>query len=264
MLEQGDALSLRRSLLYSIPSPAAFSRGARSRRLAAPPAFRSREEHRGPHPRADQLREAIIGAAKVIFLRDGYAASLDTIAAAAGVARQTLYNQFGSKDRLFRAVTQTIYSRMLMPVLHVDSKASFEQTLREYSRQYIEASLDSEGIALLRLTAGQHRDFPDLGKITHLSGASRTVPIFADYLQTQIDAGNIRPVDPLIAAESFLGSLVGYARHRALVGIGIESAERRDAMLHHAVDMFIRGLLPARSNANGRKVAASPRTKTLL
>lgn len=221
--------------------------------------WRSNQTHREPHPRADKMREAILGAAKTIFLRDGYAASLDTIAAAAGVARQTLYNLFGSKDRLFRAVTQAIYSRMLMPVLHVDSKASFEQTLLEYSRQYIEASLDPEGIALLRLTAGQHRDFPDLGKITHLSGAQRTVPVLAEYLQTQIDAGNIRAVDPLIAAESFLGSLVGYARHRALVGIGVESPERRDAMLRHAVEIFIAGL---RKPAEDEKPARTAKRDT--
>lgn len=205
--------------------------------------WRSGESRDTPRPpRADQIRDAIIGSAKTIFLRDGYAANVDAIAAAAGVARQTLYNHFGSKERLFRAVVHTIFSRMLMPVLRVDSKASFRQTLLEYSRQYIDASLDLEGLALLRLTAGQHREFPDLGRIVHSSGASRTVPVLADYLQSQIDAGNIRPIDPLIAAESFLGSLVGYARHRALVGIGVESMERRNTMLHHAVETFVRGV----------------------
>jgi TetR/AcrR family transcriptional regulator, mexJK operon transcriptional repressor len=224
--------------------------------------WRSGESRDVPRPpRADQIRDAIVGAAKGIFLRDGYAASLDAIAEAAGVARQTLYNQFGSKERLFLAVVHTIFSRMLMPVLHVDSKASFRQTLLEYSRQYIDASLDPEGLALLRLTAGQHREFPDLGRIVHSSGASRTVPVLADYLQSQIDAGNIRPVDPLIAAESFLGSLVGYARHRALVGIGVETAERRDTMLRHAVETFVRGVSTARDDkAGGTARARNPAT----
>ena len=194
------------------------------------------------HPRADQLRETVILAAKAIFLRDGYAASLDSIANAAGVARQTLYNLFGSKERLFRAVVQTIFVRMLTPVFHVDPKASFEQTLLEYARQYVEASLDEEGLGLLRLTVGESRDFPDLGRIVHFSGASRTVPILAEYLKTQIDSGHIRPVDPMIAAESFLGSLVGYARHRALVRIDEATPEWREAIVRHAVGTFMKGV----------------------
>ena len=206
-----------------------------------------------PPARAEQLRYAIIGVAKVIFLRDGFAANLDTIARAAGVARQTLYNQFGSKERLFRAVVHAIFSRMLMPVLRVKSKNSFEQTLLEYSRQYIDASLDPEGLALLRLAAGQHREFPDLGRTVHASGASRTVPVLANYLKTQIDAGIIRAVDPIIAAESFLGSLVGYARHRALVGIGVETVERRDQMLHHAVKTFMKGVSTEQSGKARRE-----------
>jgi AcrR family transcriptional regulator len=196
----------------------------------------------GGQPMAEPRRDAIIAAAKIIFLRDGYSASLDDIAAAAGVARQTLYNQFGSKERLFRAVVQAIFSRMLLPVLRVSGMASVRETLLHFGRQYIDASLDPEGLALLRLTAGEYREFPDLGKIVHSSGASRTVPVLADYLQTQVEAGALRPIDPMIAAESFLGSLVGYARHRALVGIGIEPAERREALLHHAVETFVRGV----------------------
>jgi TetR/AcrR family transcriptional repressor of mexJK operon len=50
-------------------------------------------------------RNAIVGAAKRIFLRRGYTeASVDAIAAAAGVSKQTIYNHFGDKEQLFRTV----------------------------------------------------------------------------------------------------------------------------------------------------------------
>ncbi|MGH6656378.1 MAG: TetR/AcrR family transcriptional regulator [Actinocrinis sp.] len=54
-------------------------------------------------------RRAILDAAAQVFLSEGYArASVDAIAAAAGVSKQTVYNHFGDKERLLIAVTGTI------------------------------------------------------------------------------------------------------------------------------------------------------------
>src|ERR1700739_1607386 len=48
-------------------------------------------------------REAIVGAAQRLVLERGFGAvSMDDLAAAAGVARRTLYNQFASKEEIFR------------------------------------------------------------------------------------------------------------------------------------------------------------------
>src|ERR1700732_3719206 len=48
-------------------------------------------------------REAIVDAAERPFLARGFGAvSVDELAAAAGVARRTLYNQFASKEEIFR------------------------------------------------------------------------------------------------------------------------------------------------------------------
>src|SRR3954464_12990630 len=50
-------------------------------------------------------RTAIMRAATRIFIAAGYErASLDTVAAEAGVSKQTIYNHFGDKERLFVAV----------------------------------------------------------------------------------------------------------------------------------------------------------------
>ncbi|MBV9153512.1 MAG: helix-turn-helix transcriptional regulator [Alphaproteobacteria bacterium] len=53
--------------------------------------------------RDDGSREAIVDAAQRLFLERGFGAvSMDDLAEAAGVARQTLYNQFGSKEEIFQ------------------------------------------------------------------------------------------------------------------------------------------------------------------
>ena len=53
-------------------------------------------------------RNAIVDAAKRVFLRQGYTeASVDAIAVEAGVSKQTIYNHFGDKERLFHTVIRT-------------------------------------------------------------------------------------------------------------------------------------------------------------
>ncbi|MFI6944186.1 TetR/AcrR family transcriptional regulator [Streptomyces sp. NPDC050418] len=52
-----------------------------------------------------EKRQAILEGARAVFGRDGYTrASIDAIAAEAGVSSRTLYNHFGDKEGLFRAV----------------------------------------------------------------------------------------------------------------------------------------------------------------
>src|SRR3546814_15632506 len=58
---------------------------------------------------SEQKRAAILTAAVDVFLRGGYeAAGMDAIATEAGVAKQTLYNHFGSKDGLLRSIVSAL------------------------------------------------------------------------------------------------------------------------------------------------------------
>src|SRR5579872_792593 len=56
-----------------------------------------------PAARRGGSRDVIVAAATRLFLERGFGAvSMDELAAAAGVARRTLYNQFTSKEEIFR------------------------------------------------------------------------------------------------------------------------------------------------------------------
>ena len=60
--------------------------------------------------------DAILDAAKRVFLREGYSASMDLVSAEAGVSKQTVYNHFASKEGLFRAIVDDL-ARELLDVL---------------------------------------------------------------------------------------------------------------------------------------------------
>jgi AcrR family transcriptional regulator len=91
-------------------------------------------------PRAGKRQDVLAGALSV-FARDGYArASIDVIAAAAGVSTRTLYNHFGDKAGLFRAVIQESATKVAVAQL-----AIIEAQLTEITD--LEADLVAFGIA---------------------------------------------------------------------------------------------------------------------
>jgi AcrR family transcriptional regulator len=72
------------------------------------PVKRRRYESPRRREAAERTREAIIGAARTLFLDRGYAlTTLEQVAERAGVATPTLYATFGNKRELLFAVAQT-------------------------------------------------------------------------------------------------------------------------------------------------------------
>lgn len=65
------------------------------------------DPHDRPRRGLAEKRAAIVRAACTVFGRDGYSrASIDAIAAEAGVSTRTIYNHFAGKELLFRTVVQ--------------------------------------------------------------------------------------------------------------------------------------------------------------
>ncbi|MGL5860132.1 MAG: TetR/AcrR family transcriptional regulator, partial [Phycicoccus sp.] len=60
-------------------------------------------------PSSVAKRRRLLEAAETVFVRDGYrGASVDEVAALAGVSKQTLYAHFGSKEALFVEVVTAV------------------------------------------------------------------------------------------------------------------------------------------------------------
>src|ERR1700755_1454222 len=58
-------------------------------------------------------REAIVEAAVRLFLQRGFGSvSMDDLAEAAGLARRTLYNQFASKEEIFREMLKRVPAQL--------------------------------------------------------------------------------------------------------------------------------------------------------
>ena len=213
--------------------------------VSVPSYYRWRARERGGVGHTERIREMILSAAKTVFLRDGYGASLESIAEAAVVARQTVYNQFGSKEQLFAEVVQSVYQRMLAPIFVVDRRGDMISMLTELGRHLMRVALHPDSLALQRIAMGEYRDTPTLMRVVHTLRASHAIPALteylADYLRGQMQAGVIDAADPLMSAEAFFGSLIAHARYRLSIGVEGDTPEQLETRLRLCVEIFARG-----------------------
>ena len=198
----------------------------------------SNEARRG-HPKK---REAIIQAASQAFVERGYGISVDEIAAAAGVSKQTIYNQFGSKEELFHAIVAERSAQLVAPFAgNTESKAP-RDVLLEYARGYFEFVLTPQGLSFLRMLIGASHDFPGLPRDFYEAGPNQTQEAIMTWLRREHSRGRLRVPDPQMAAEHLTSLIFGRLMLRGLLGLEIKMApgeiERRSA---YCVDLFLAG-----------------------
>jgi TetR/AcrR family transcriptional repressor of mexJK operon len=219
-------------------------------------------------PAAARTRTAIVKTAAELFVRRGYAGtSMDLIAAEAGVARQTIYNQFASKEVLFRAIFSAYADEAMLPLAvasHGD--AALRTVLLKLARTHVERVLSPEKLALHRLVVAEAAHFPELGRAIYEAGASRVTAQLADFLREQTRLGHLDVPEPDAAAEQFFGMVTAFQQFRALMGVETPAAEIT-AHAEAAVDTFLRAFAgrqerrgKGRTHDQGAARIPSPRT----
>src|ERR1700740_2991421 len=112
--------------------------------------------------RRNGSREAIVHAAERLFLERGFGAvSMDELAEAAGVARRTLYNQFASKEEIFREMLLKVSGQLenAFPP-GMETQGDVEGVLRLVARVISDLHENPEYLGFLRMVVADSRQFP--------------------------------------------------------------------------------------------------------
>ncbi len=195
---------------------------------------------------ASTRRAGILGAARRVFLRESYAgASMESIASEAGVSKQTVYNHFGSKEELFRALVRGRCEH-LSDALGEEARYQGddpERVLKHFGDTVLSVMLSEESMDLYRLLQSEGRNHPQLARSFYELGPDRTARWLTDYLTEQSRGGRLDVRHPRIAAEQFVTMLVGHLRMRHLLGLASapEDSERR-RYVESAVKIFLDGI----------------------
>ena len=162
----------------------------------------------GGRTRTARKRRAILDAATRLFLRDGYlATSMDEIAAAAAVSKQTVYKQFVDKQSLFREIVTATVAQVSDPVAEqiasLRDSADLAAGLRGLAGALLAQVIQPRVMQLRRLVIAEAGRFPELGRLFYERGPGRTIDALAGAFESLAARGTLRLQDPRLAAEHF-------------------------------------------------------------
>jgi TetR/AcrR family transcriptional repressor of mexJK operon len=162
--------------------------------------------------RTARKRRAILAAATEVFLQHGYmGASMDEVAAKAGVSKQTVYKQFEDKQHLFteivlgtNAVVVDNFAESFTNSL--DEATDVRAALRELARRFVENLLEPDVLRLRRLVLAEADRFPDVSTTWFEGGFHRTLVLLGESMARLAGRGLLRDLpDPTLAAYQFAG-----------------------------------------------------------
>ncbi len=193
--------------------------------------------------RGQRRREALIEAARELFVERGYSrTSLADIVARAGGSLATLYNQFGSKEGLFRAMIQSatdeMFGELELPPLN---QHNLEQGITDIIYQAALLIQEPSRVAMQRAIMSEAVQFPDLAEAFYTGGVEKGLTIFAQLLTQLQEDGVLKPMNPELAAICLLEPVLGHAHRRLLMGFPVAQG---DALREHAalsVRLFLYG-----------------------
>lgn len=192
--------------------------------------------------RSLQKHELILKAATDLFLEKGFdGANLDEIVRNAGVSRQTIYNHFGDKVSLFRAICADLTDEVTSQLIPVNaSELNTTAVLERVGNAFLDLVLRPTSLALHRVIIAETRRFPDLGPEIYAVSAARSIKVLSNWLGDRAAAGELSIDDTACAAEDFFALVRGNHQLRALLGISVEAgrAERR-RFVARAVNTFV-------------------------
>ena len=161
-----------------------------------------------PKSRRGGSREAIVQAAQRLFLQRGFGSvSMDELAEAAGVARRTLYNQFASKEEIFREMLVRVSGQLehaLPP--GIETSGGVEEVLRRTAQAILDLHKQPEYLGFLRMVAADSRQFPWIAEAFAAVMDPHTERLVR-YLTQLTALGILDCRNPTLAGHQFAGML---------------------------------------------------------
>ena len=187
-------------------------------------------------------RERLLQVAGEEFKAKGYQrASLDAIAARAGISKVTIYRRYGNKAGLFEAIALRSVEDMRRQFKAVDTTGRGpHDVLLDFAQALYRGSMRQNTVAVMRLAIAEAPAFPEVAKMLW-DHRFETLGPLVRYLEQLSGAGMISIGDPMDAAVQFSSMVSGGIGSLADKPIRAPAARRR--WIESAVNLFLHGCL---------------------
>ncbi|RYF94697.1 MAG: TetR/AcrR family transcriptional regulator [Caulobacteraceae bacterium] len=165
--------------------------------------------------------EAILDAAAEVLAERGLAAPIEEIARRAGVSKQTIYNRYGGKPDLVRALVERRVDSITAPLRLPGAEEHPEETLAAYAASLLQV-ISNGGYSVMRLSIQSAAELPDMAREVFETGPVRSRRQLAAYLEMENEAGRMKVDDPMQAAEFFGGMVLGHRQTQVLLRLATD------------------------------------------
>ncbi len=179
-------------------------------------------------PKSEEKRAAILRAATELFLARGLQnASMDAVAASAGVSKQTVYSHFANKDELYRAVIVNKIELHGFGSAALPENCNLDEGLHLLGMRFVQLLFDPEVIAMHRVVIGESATHPKIAELFYATGPSNTLYTITDFLARQLEQHRLAMErDELgYAARQFLSMICGHYQMLLLMNLHIDISE---------------------------------------
>jgi AcrR family transcriptional regulator len=201
-------------------------------------------------PTRDRLVEAAI---RVMSRPGGGLASIEAIAAEAGLTKGAVYHHFADRGELLRAVARRVspvdeLRDQIAPTIDLPPREGLVVIARAYY-----AAMRSRADLIRNLAANSARD-PELAEVVMSEIVGQGAPLMMGWFAYHVSRGRLRPVDPSLVIQALFGPVF------LLMVLGPTVFDRiAQAGIHPAVDnveayvdLLLRGIAPAEESAGGK------------
>lgn len=202
-----------------------------------------------PRSKSEEKRMQILSAAKDLFTAHGLpAVSMDQIAKAAGVSKQTVYSHFGNKDELFTAAIEEKCIALDMSSIQPLEGTPARDTITLIANRFVTMILSEEATQVHRTCVSEALTTPHVARVFYNTGPVKVIAAVADILSKMHDQGVLEIEDCHMASVQLLKMLHGEARMHAEYNIEPKISEAEiQRYTENCIEMFIRAYSPRNS-----------------
>ena len=193
-------------------------------------------------PRDPERYQRILEAARSHFYAHGLErASVDAIAAEAGVSKMTVYSHFQSKEGLFEATVRDRTERVVGGIEGAEALDPKQprKALLAIGEQFLTAARAEDVLGAFRSVYGAAGAQREACRGFYRQGPDRLIGDVAAYLRRADAAGALRVRHPRQAADLFLSMFLGDGHIRGLLMLDMPDARENKALLREAVRVFM-------------------------
>ncbi len=188
-------------------------------------------------------RAAILDVAKRLFSQHGFdGASMDQIAAEAGVSKLTVYSHFGDKESLFSAAIRAKCEEQLPAALFLAGlQGSLREQLTLIARAFFVLVTSEEAIAMHRMMMMPGTGDTHVRELFWQAGPQQVKDAFGEFLRSRVARDELHIPDIARAASQFFCLIKGELHMQMLCGMScgapVGDVERH---IEATVDLFLR------------------------